>query len=106
LTKILTPGREATIEERTRSSIQLQKLANSKGWETKIGYSQFQEEDKIFKTGAKAGKTQPGKIVENVWCQGYKEGKIFTAVWHNNKLDHVLYGKQLISIKQLKEEKL
>lgn len=101
--EILIEGREAMPDERTRSALQLQKAADAAGWITKIGYSQFKDDDKTFKSGAKAGQTVEGKIVDNVWCQGFKEGKVFTATWCNNKLDHVLYGNQLIDIKSLKE---
>ena len=106
MVEILIHGREAAPEERTRSAIQLQKLAIEKGWQAKIGYSKFQDDPRIYKTGAKAGQEVPGKVIDNVWCQGIKEGKTFTAVWHNNKLDHVLYSNKLVSIKQLKEELL
>jgi hypothetical protein len=97
-------GREALPEERTRSSMQMQKLAESKGWLTKIGYSKFQDDDKTFKTGAKAGTTIEGKVIDNVWCQGIKEGHVFTVVWENNKLYNVMYDNQISSLKELKEK--
>jgi hypothetical protein len=100
--RVLVEGREATIEERTRSSIAFQKLAVNAGWETRIGFSRFQDDDKTFKSGAKAGQTVEGKTVDNVWCQGFKEGHIFTVVWHNNKLDHCLYDNRVVSLSALK----
>ena len=102
--KIIVMGREALPEERTRSSMQMQKLAESKGWLTKIGYSQFQDDDKTFKTGAKAGTTIEGKVIDNVWCQGIKEGHVFTVVWENNKLYNVMYDNKITSLKELKEK--
>lgn len=101
--KVLIQGREATIEERIRSAISLQKSAHLGGWETKIGYSQFQEDDKTYKSGAKAGQTVEGKIVDNVWLQGRKDGNVFTVVWANNKLDHCLYNNQITTIANLRE---
>jgi hypothetical protein len=102
--KLLIEGREAAIDERTRSAMLMQKQAIEAGWSVKIGYSKFQDDDRTYKTGAKAGTTVEGKIVNNVWAQGYKEGNIFTVVWHNNKLDHCLYNNRIISIKDLKEK--
>ena len=101
--KLLIEGREATPEERIRSAITLSKQATDAGWLCKIGYSQFQEDDRTFKSGAKAGQTVEGKVVDNVWLQGYKDGQIFTAVWHNNKLDHCLHNNRIISIADLRE---
>ena len=112
MVEILVHGREATPEERTRSSIQLQKLAQEKGWVAKIGYNKFQDNPRTYKTGAKAGQTVEGKIVESVWVHGFKNNYTFKAVWFDNKLDHVFYGhhkapvKELVTIKQLKEELL
>jgi hypothetical protein len=102
--KLLVEGREATVEERTRSAMLMQKQAVEAGWTMKIGYSRFQEDDRTFKTGAKAGTTVEGKVVDNVWAQGFKDGHIFTVVWQNNKLDHCLYDNRIISIKDLKEK--
>lgn len=102
--KLLIEGREAAPDERIRSAIAMQKNAVAEGWQVKIGYSQFQEDDRTFKTGAKAGTTVEGKIIDNVWAQGFKDGHIFTIVWHNNKLDHCLYDQQIISLKDLKEK--
>lgn len=101
--EILVEGREATPEERNRASMQLQKLAIENGWQAKIGYCQYVDEPRTYKTGKKAGQTEPGKTIDHVWCQGYREGKVFTVVWLNNKLDHCLYMKQLLPIKNLKE---
>lgn len=100
--KILTEGREALPDERIRSAMTLSKQAGTAGWTCKIGYSQFQEDERVYKTGAKAGQSVDGKVVENVWVQGYKNGHIFTAVWHNNKLDHCLYDNQITSIANLR----
>lgn len=102
--KLLIEGREAKPDERIRSATAMQKNAQAAGWQVKIGYSQFQEDDKSFKTGQKAGLTFEGKIVDNVWCQGFKEGHIFTVVWHNNKLDHCLYDNKVVTLKDLKEK--
>ena len=99
---ILVMGREALPEERTRSAIALQKQANAAGWQAKIGYSQFKDDDKTYKTGAKAGQTVEGKIVDNVWCQGIKNGHVFTVVWENNKLYNVMVDKQMSSLTELR----
>lgn len=101
--KILIEGREATPEERIRSAISLSKQATDAGWLCKIGYSQFQDDDRTFKSGAKAGQTVEGKVIDNVWLQGWREGEIFTAVWHNNKLDHCLHNNRIVSIADLRE---
>lgn len=101
--KILIQGREAQPEERTRSAISLSKQAGEAGWLCKIGYSKFQEDDRTFKSGAKAGQTVEGKVVDNVWVQGWRDGHIFTVVWHNNKLDHCLFDNQITSIASLRE---
>ena len=100
--KLLIEGREASPEERIRSAIALSKQGTASGWMCKIGYSQFQDDDRTFKTGAKAGQTVEGKLVDNVWVQGYKDGRIFTVVWHNNKLDHCLYNQQIVSLADLR----
>lgn len=100
---ILIEGREALPEERTRSAMLIQKQANAAGWQTRIGYSQAQDDPRTFKTGAKAGLTEDGKIIDMVWCQGYREGHVFTVTWMNNKLDNVLYDKRITSLKELKE---
>lgn len=102
--RLLIEGREAKPEERTKSAISLQSQALAEGWSCKIGYSKFKDDDRTFKTGAKAGTTIEGKVVDNVWVQGYKTGNIFTVVWQNNKLNHCLYNNQIISIKDLKEK--
>ena len=101
--KLLVEGREATPDERIRSAIALSKQAVEAGWLCKIGYSKFQEDDRTFKTGVKAGQTVEGKVVNNVWLQGAREGEIFTAVWHNNKLDHCLHNNRIVSIADLRE---
>ena len=101
--KLLIEGREAAPDERIRSAIALSKQGTEAGWLCKIGYSKFQEDDRTFKTGAKAGQTVEGKVIDNVWVQGYKEGKVWGAVWHNNKLDHCLYNQRVISIAELRE---
>lgn len=103
MVEILVEGREAKPEERIRSAISVQKLAIENGWQAKIGYSQYKDDAREYKTGAKAGQIVEGKTVDHVWCQGYKEGKVFTAVWENSKLDNCLYGKQLVTFKELKE---
>ena len=99
----LIEGREALPEERTRSAMMIQKQASAAGWTTKIGYSQGQDDPRTFKTGAKAGQTEEGKIVDMVWCQGYKEGHVFTVTWENSKLANVLYDREITSLKELKE---
>jgi hypothetical protein len=101
--KLLIEGREAAPEERIRSAISLSKQAGDSGWHCKIGYSQFQEDDRTFKTGAKAGQTVDGKVIDNVWVQGARNGEVFTAVWHNNKLDHCLHNNRIVSIADLRE---
>ena len=101
---ILVMGREALPEERTRSSISLQKIAQAAGWQAKIGYSQYQDDPRTFKTGPKAGTTVEGKIVDNVWCQGFREGHIFTVVWENNKLHMAMYDNKITTLKELKEK--
>ncbi|NBR24514.1 MAG: hypothetical protein EBU08_12230 [Micrococcales bacterium] len=101
--KLLIEGREAKPEERIRSAIALSKQGIEAGWVCKIGYSQFQEDDRTFKTGVKAGQTIEGKVIDNVWVQGYKEGNVWGAVWHNNKLDHCLYNQRIISIAELRQ---
>ena len=101
---ILTPGRVAEPSERTRSSMQMQKFAEALGWKTAIGYSQAQDDPRTYKTGAKAGITEPGKILDVVWCQGYKEGNVFTVTWENNKLANVLYNREITTLKELKEK--
>lgn len=100
---ILIEGREALPEERTRSSMMLQKQANAAGWTTKIGYCQGQDDPRTYKTGAKAGLVEDGKIIDMVWCQGYKEGHVFTVTWENGKLSNVLYDKRITTLKELKE---
>lgn len=100
---ILIEGREAKPEERIRSAISIQKLAIENGWQAKIGYAQYKEDPREYKTGAKAGQSVEGKTVDHVWCQGFREGKVFTVVWENNKLDHCLYHFQLVTFKDLKE---
>lgn len=102
--KILVEGRVAEPEERIRAAISLQKYAEANGWKTAIGYSQFQDDDRTFKTGAKAGTTIEGKIVDNVWCQGFREGHVFSATWQNNKLDNCLLDRRIISMTEMKEE--
>lgn len=101
--KLLIEGREANPDERIRSAVSLQKSAVASGWVTKIGFSQFQEDDRTFKSGAKAGQTVEGKVVDNVWLQGVREGQVFTAVWHNNKLDHCLHNNRIVSVADLRE---
>ncbi len=101
---ILIEGREALPEERTRSSMTLQKKAQAAGWTTKIGYSQGQDDPRTFKTGAKAGQTEEGKIIDMVWCQGYKEGHVFTVTWENNKLSNVLYDNYISTLATLTEK--
>ena len=102
--QILIEGRVAEPEERTRSAMTMQKNAQAAGWETRIGYSKAQDDPRTYKSGAKAGVTEPGKVIENVWCQGRKDGNVFTVVWHNNKLDHVLYNNYISNLKELKEK--
>lgn len=102
--EILVHGRPATEDERNRSSMQLQKQATMAGWTAAIGYSQFQDDPKTYKSGQKAGMTIPGKIVDCVWTQGFKEGKIFTAVWLDNKLEYCLFNNVVVSVKELKEK--
>lgn len=102
--RILVEGRVAEPEERIRAAMQLQKYAESNGWKTAIGFSQFQDDDRTYKTGAKAGTTVPGKIIDNVWCQGIREGHVFSATWHNGKLDNCLFDRKIISMAQMKEE--
>lgn len=101
--RILVEGRVAEPEERIRAALQLQKYAEAAGWKTAIGYSQFQDDDRTYKTGAKAGLTEPGKIVDWVWCQGFREGHIFSASWGNSKLDNCLFDRRIMSMTQLKE---
>ena len=101
--QILIEGRSAEPEERTRSAMLLQKQALSAEWQVKIGYSRFKDDDRTFKTGAKAGETIEGKIVDQVWVQGIKHGNVFTVTWLNNKLDNVLWNRTITSIKELKE---
>lgn len=101
---ILIEGRIAEPEERTRSAMTMQKNANAAGWKTAIGYSQAQDDPRTFKTGAKAGLTEEGKIIDVVWCQGFKEGHVFTVTWENNKLANVLYDRQITTLKELKEK--
>ena len=101
--QILIEGRSAEPEERTRSAIMLQKQALAADWQVKIGYSRFKDDDRTFKTGAKAGETIEGKVVEQVWVQGFKHGAVFTATWLDNKLNNVLYNKRITNIKDLKE---
>ena len=102
--QILIEGREAMPEERTRSAMMIQKQANAAGWTTKIGYSQGQDDPRTFKTGAKAGLTEEGKIIDMVWCQGFKEGHVFTVTWENNKLANVLYDNYISSLAVLKDK--
>lgn len=102
--QILVEGREALPEERTRSSMMIQKQAQAAGWTTKIGYSQAQDDPKVFKTGPRAGVPEEGKIIDVVWCQGYKEGHVFTVTWENNKLANVLYDKRISTLAELKEK--
>lgn len=100
----IIPGRPALPEERTRSSLQMQKQAEAAGWTTAIGYCQGQDDPRTYKTGAKAGLVEEGKIIDMVWCQGYKEGHVFTVTWENNKLANVLYDRQITTLKELKEK--
>ena len=100
--KIIIEGRVAEPEERIRSAIQLQKLAEAAGWKTAIGYSQFQDDDRTFKTGAKAGTTVEGKIVDNVWLQGIRKGHVFSATWHDGKLNNVLVDRTISTLADLK----
>lgn len=102
--QILIEGREAMPEERTRSAMTMQKQANAAGWTTKIGYSQAEDDPRTFKTGLKAGQTEPGKIIDMVWCQGIKQGHVFTVTWENNKLSNVLYDNYISSLTLLKEK--
>lgn len=106
--KILVEGRVAEPEERIRAAITLQKYAETNGWKTAIGYSKFQDDDKTFKTGAKAGTTVEGKVVDNVWCQGIRNGHVFSATWHVTngaaKLDNCLLDRRIISMTQMREE--
>ena len=101
--KILIEGREALPEERTRSAMMIQKQANAAGWTTKIGYSQGQDDPRTYKSGAKAGVVEEGKVIDMVWCQGYKEGHVFTVTWENSKLSNVLYDREITTLKELKE---
>lgn len=101
--QILIEGREALPEERTRSAMMMQKSAVAAGWTVKIGYSQGQDDPRTFKTGAKAGLTEEGKVIDMVWCQGFKEGHVFTVTWENGKLSNVLYDKRITTMKELKE---
>lgn len=103
MVEVLVQGREAMPEERIRSSLLLQKFAEAQGWETRIGYSKFQDYPKIYKSGDKKGTEVPGKILDNVWCQGRKEGHVFTAVWVGNKLDNCLFDNRLMSMKEMRE---
>ena len=100
--QILIEGRSAEPEERIRSAITLQKLALAADWQVKIGFSRFKEDDRTFKGGAKAGETVEGKIVDQVWCQGFKEGNVFTATWLNNTISNVLYNRTITNITGLK----
>lgn len=102
--QILIEGRIAEPEERTRSAMMMQKSANTAGWKTAIGYSQAQDDPRTYKTGAKAGITEAGKIIDVVWCQGIKEGHVFTVTWENNKLANVLYDRHITTLKELKEK--
>lgn len=104
MVEVLVQGREAMPEERIRSSLLLQKFAEAQGWETRIGYSQFQDDPKVYKSGEKKGTEVPGKILDNVWCQGRKEGHVFTAVWVGNKLDNCLFDNRLMSMKEMREK--
>lgn len=101
---ILIEGRTALPEERTRSSLMLQKQAEAAGWKTAIGYCQGQDDPRTYKTGAKAGLVEEGKIIDMVWCQGYKEGHVFTVTWENNKLANVLYDNYISTLAALKEK--
>jgi hypothetical protein len=65
LVKLLIEGREAAIDERTRSTMLMQKHAIEAGWSVKVGYSKFQDDDRTYKTGQKAGTTVEGKVVDN-----------------------------------------
>lgn len=103
MVEILVEGREAKPEERIRSAVSIQKLAVENGWQAKIGYSQYQDDPREYKTGAKAGQTIDGKIIDHVWCQGWRDGKVFTVVWEDSKLDHCIYMKQLVTFKEVKE---
>lgn len=103
MVEVLVQGREAMPDERIRASLLLQKFANANGWETRIGYSKFQDDSKIYKSGDKKGKEVPGKILDNVWCQGRKEGHVFTAVWIGGKLDNCLFDRRLMPMKELRE---
>lgn len=102
--RILIEGRIAEPEERIRSAILLQKQANAAGWQTAIGYARAQDDDRTFKTGVKAGETVEGKIIDMVWLQGVREGQVFTCTWHNNKLDNVIYNREISNLKELKEK--
>lgn len=101
---ILIEGRVAGPEERTRSAMMMQKNAQATGWETRIGYSRAQDDPRTYKTGAKAGVTEPGKVIDVVWCQGIREGHVFTVTWENNKLANVLYDRKITTLKELKEK--
>ena len=102
--QILIEGRGAEPEERTRSAMMLQKQALASEWQVKIGFSRFKDDDRTFKSGAKVGETVEGKVVDQVWCQGIKNGNVFTATWLNNKLDSVLWNRTITNIKDLKEK--
>lgn len=102
--KILISGREAKPEERTRSAIAMQKLGTAAGYEVKIGYAQFQDDPKTYKTGAKAGIVFDGKVIDMVYAQGFKEGTLFTVTWLDNKLDTVLVNGKISTIADLKEK--
>jgi hypothetical protein len=104
LPQILIRGREALPEERTRSAMMMQKNAVAAGWTVKIGYSQARDDPRTFKTGEKAGLTEEGKLIDMVWCQGFKEGHVFTVTWENNKLANVLYDNYISNLKNLKEK--
>jgi hypothetical protein len=100
----LIEGRIAEPEERIRSAILLQKQAQAAGWDTRIGYAQAQDDSRTYKTGPKAGETVDGKIIDMVWLQGLREGKVFTVTWMNNKLDNVIFNREISSLKDLKEK--
>ena len=100
----MIPGHEATPAEETNSARKWQKLALAAGWQCKIGYSRFIDEDRTYASGAKQGETVIALPVENVWCEGYLKGNRFTIVWHDNKLSHCIYNRNLIKSTLLKEK--